>query len=155
MAVTTHLQLQKINNSDFVSPEPINANMDKLDKLGVDYIIEQGKSGEWWYRKWKSGRAECGIDNKSFGSASVRSWGNIFSTYNGFSFGPYPFAFKTAPFVTVTRSPSTAASGAYFGVVTGEATSPTTQAPPVDLWRADEVEITKVVLSIYVTGFYK
>lgn len=155
MAVTTHLQLQKINNSDFVSPEPINNNMDTLDKLGIDYIVEQGKSGEWWYRKWKSGRAECGVDNKSFGSASVRSWGNIFSTYEGFGFGAYPFAFKTAPFVTVTRSPSAAAAGAYFGIVTGEATSPTTQAPPVDLWRSDEVEISNVVLSIYVTGFYK
>lgn len=154
MAVTTHLQLQKINSSDYVSPEPINANMDKLDKLGVDYIIEQGKSGDWWYRKWKSGRAECGVDNKSFGPANVKSWGNIFSTYEGFKFGAYPFAFKTAPFVTVTRSPS-GAQGAYFGIVTGEVSYPTTQAPPVDLWRSDEANFSNVVLSIYVTGFYK
>ena len=154
MAVTTHLQLQKINSSDFVSPEPINSNMDKIDALGVDYIIEQGKSGEWWYRKWKSGRAECGIDNKSFGSATLEEWGNIYSTNNGFSFGAYPFTFKTAPFVTVTRSP-TGAEGAYFGIITGEVSSPTTLSPKIDLWRANKVDIANVVLSIYVTGFYK
>lgn len=153
MAVTTNLQLQKINNSDFVSPDPINNNMDIIDALGVDYIVEQGKTGEWWYRKWKSGRAECGIDNKSFGSATLEAWGNIYSTYNGFSFGAYPFAFKTAPFVTVTRSPSGA--GAYFGIVTGDVSSPTTLSPQVDLWRSSKVDISNVVLSIYVTGFYK
>lgn len=26
---------------------------------GVDYIVEQGTSGDWTYRKWKSGVAEC------------------------------------------------------------------------------------------------
>lgn len=27
--------------------------------LKVDYIIEQGTSGDWTYRKWNSGIAEC------------------------------------------------------------------------------------------------
>ena len=25
----------------------------------TDQVIEQGKSGSWYYRKWKSGRREC------------------------------------------------------------------------------------------------
>ena len=24
-----------------------------------DHVVEQGKSGSWYYRKWKSGRREC------------------------------------------------------------------------------------------------
>lgn len=153
MANTTHLQLQKINSSDFVSPEPINNNMDKLDALGIDYIVQQGKTGEWWYRKWKSGRAECGIDNKNFGSATLQAWGNVYSTYIGFSFGAYPFAFKQAPFVMISRSPMT--TNTYFGVIMGDVTSPTTVSPRVDLWRADKIDLSNVILSIFVTGFYK
>lgn len=30
-----------------------------LDDLGADYIVEQGISGDWRYRKWTSGLAEC------------------------------------------------------------------------------------------------
>lgn len=34
---------------------------------GVDYIIEQGTSGDWTYRKWASGIAECwGVHPTSF-----------------------------------------------------------------------------------------
>ena len=64
MASTTNLEIEKLNSADYVSVEPINNAFDKLDALGVDYVTESGTSGEWWYRKWKSGRAECGIDQK-------------------------------------------------------------------------------------------
>ena len=30
-----------------------------LNALSVDYIVEQGTSGSWTYRKWNSGIAEC------------------------------------------------------------------------------------------------
>ena len=28
-------------------------------RLGVDYIVEQGTSGRWTYEKWNSGKAAC------------------------------------------------------------------------------------------------
>ncbi|OUN47306.1 hypothetical protein B5G20_04900 [Collinsella sp. An7] len=56
---TTNLGLAVIGQSDAVSPDPINANMEAIDKLGVDYITQQGKSGDWRYRRWKSGTFEC------------------------------------------------------------------------------------------------
>ena len=28
-------------------------------RLGVDYIVEQGTSGRWTYEKWNSGKAVC------------------------------------------------------------------------------------------------
>ena len=153
MANTTNLQLQKINSSDFVSPDPINNNMDKLDALGVDYITSKGTSGEWWYRKWKSGRAECGIDNKSFGEAVLQPWGNIYSSYDGFSFGAFPFAFEQAPFVSITSSSTN--NSAYYGITVMASSSPTTLSPRFDLWRADKVDISNAIISIFVTGFYK
>lgn len=101
---TSNLGLDIINASDYVSPTPINNNMEKIDALGVDYVVAKGTSGEWWYRKWKSGRAECGIDAKQFGSIS--SWtmigdGGTYIT-SDLSFGSYPFSFAKRPFATIS-----------------------------------------------------
>lgn len=97
---TTNLGLDIINSSDYVSPTPINNNMNKLDALGVDYVVAQGKSGEWWYRKWKSGRAECGIDSKQFGEVSWRQTA-IGYVSSDLSFGAYPFSFVSRPYTSI------------------------------------------------------
>jgi hypothetical protein len=102
---TTNLGLETINSSDYISPDPINNNMAKLDKLGVDYVVERGTSGEWWYRKWNSGRAECGIDNKQFGSSSLSAIGGSGTTGYGssqYTFGAYPFNFASRPFTIIS-----------------------------------------------------
>ena len=40
--------------------EAIKTKLNAHDKaLSVDYIVEQGTSGIWTYRKWNSGIAEC------------------------------------------------------------------------------------------------
>lgn len=49
-----------------------------LNAVKVDYIIEQGTSGIWTYRKWNSGIAEC-WGERSVNSASYSSWGSIYS----------------------------------------------------------------------------
>lgn len=56
---TPNLGLATINGSDFVSASVLSQNFEILDKLGYDYVIEQGKSGQWRYRKFKSGIAEA------------------------------------------------------------------------------------------------
>lgn len=44
----------------------------------IDYIVEQGTSGIWYYRKWNSGTAECwGTQTNVSGTFS--DWGNIYS----------------------------------------------------------------------------
>lgn len=35
----------------------------EVGSLKADYIVEQGTSGEWTYRKWNSGIAECWFTN--------------------------------------------------------------------------------------------
>jgi len=46
-----------------------------LDALKTDYIVEEGTSGIWTYRKWNSGIAECwGYKTISTTFASWGSW---------------------------------------------------------------------------------
>ena len=52
--MSNNMGLTNIDPSDYVSPDTINQNFNKLDALGLDYVVESGYSGEWWYRKWKS-----------------------------------------------------------------------------------------------------
>lgn len=56
---TTNLKINLISSSDYVSPTPINDAIKALDALGVDYVTASGTSGNWAYRKWKSGQKEC------------------------------------------------------------------------------------------------
>lgn len=60
---TSKLNLNTISSSDLISPEPFNDNFNIIDELGTDYIVEQGKSGEWYYRKWKSGIGELWVNH--------------------------------------------------------------------------------------------
>lgn len=96
MATTTNLELNKIEPEDYVDLDPINKNWDKIDQLGVDYVIEQGKSGEWWYRKWKSGRAECGIDQKTFADMTSYKWGALYRV-GPYKFPNFPITFSSPP----------------------------------------------------------
>lgn len=155
MANTDNLKLEVINSSDFVSPDPINENFKKVDALGIDYVIEQGTSGEWWYRKWKCGRMECGVDNKNFGSAKIDiPWGGVYAAYVSFTFGAYPIAFVSNP--TVIIFPSNVSSGYSFNIAINASTSPKTMSPIFDLWRGTSLgQIDNIQSCIYVTGRYK
>lgn len=48
--------------SDDMTPAQIEDFVQSLNAVAtssVDYIVEQGQSGDWMYRKWNSGIAEC------------------------------------------------------------------------------------------------
>lgn len=161
MTGTDILGLNIINSSDYVSPDPINENMEKLDALGLDYVIESGTSGEWWYRKWKSGRAECGIDYKEFAEkpmtvlVSGGSGGfNLYSTAS-WSFGSYPFAFASRPTAIITFAYDKVrgnAPGANW--VDQQSTESTTLAPTFAMIDTTGTN-TAPCCSIYVVGRYK
>jgi len=48
-----------------------------LPNTSVDYIVEQGTSGVWTYRKWESGVAEC-WSNAATTLTVNTSWGSIY-----------------------------------------------------------------------------
>lgn len=151
---TANLGLEIINDSDYVSPTPINNNMEKLDVLGVDYIVDEGTSGEWWYRKWNSGRAECGIDSKQFGQQSLTSApeGTLYKT-GSLSFGSYPFAFAARPYTSIVFEGDSTNSNRGSFVAQVHSTS-TTLSPSffvVD-WSSGTMN---PMCGIYVCGRYK
>ena len=68
-----------------------------LADLGADYIVEQGTSGIWYYRKWSSGIAECWLESELTltGSTPVAYMNN--SAYYSDAIFDSPLTFKTKP----------------------------------------------------------
>lgn len=153
---TANLGLETINSSDYVSPTPINNNMEKLDALGVDYIVEEGTSGEWWYRKWNSGRAECGIDSKQFGEQTMLDIavnGEIFRTPD-LSFGSYPFSFASRPNTIIMFEGDLNWDNRASFICIRHSTS-TTLSPNFYVADFDKTNKMKPMCGIYVCGRYK
>lgn len=64
----------------------------------ADYIVEEGTSGIWTYRKWASGIAEC-WGTASY-SGSWTAWGSLYAlSFNNIN---YPFTFYEVPIVQYT-----------------------------------------------------
>lgn len=80
----------------------ISTKIQALDTaLSVDYIVEQGTSGMWTYRKWNSGIAECwGQVTASvyYGTSGFLTGGY----YSGELTTEYPFTFADTPAVQVS-----------------------------------------------------
>lgn len=68
-------------NSTDMSAQEVSDFVDSLDASGVtvaDYIVEQGTSGIWTYRKWNSGIAECWGVSALRTVSSWTQWGGIY-----------------------------------------------------------------------------
>ena len=64
-----------------------------------DYVVETGISGIWYYRKWRSGTAECW--GRYYNSAAALSGSNPLGTGKYWQANiNYPFTFAAAPSVT-------------------------------------------------------
>jgi hypothetical protein len=82
--------------SDFNFNVPVSINNEPI----ADFIIEQGESDGWFYRKWSSGTAECWRIYYGTGINAAAT------NYNGFYYSgtisvSYPFEFANLPTVTV------------------------------------------------------
>ena len=71
-----------------------------LNAVKADYVVEQGTSGIWTYRKWNSGIAECWGTYTT--SISVGNSSSAYSVYRSGNIGipAYPFTFTGTPNVT-------------------------------------------------------
>ena len=108
MAQTANLSITKLEGSDVVDYEYFNRTFETIDAALADYVVE--KSGpntgiaSWWWRKWNSGRMECGIDNKMIdGSFKMSPWGTMYASQD-LTFGNYPQTFVTnsRPYANIT-----------------------------------------------------
>lgn len=72
-----------------------------------DFIVEQGESGIWTYRKWNSGIAEC-WGRHSFQSKVESTWGELFeSDSQSVSYPSGLFKSGNTPIVTATGTGTT------------------------------------------------
>lgn len=72
-----------------------------LTNLGAaDYIVAEGTSGIWTYRKWASGTAECFCRADFSGLTCTSTWGNMYCTQY-MQIDDFPFAFTKTPSVQI------------------------------------------------------
>lgn len=66
----------------------------------ADFVIQQGTSGIWTYRRWKSGIAEC-WGRKSVSTAIANAWGNLYTSGSLSALNvSFPFTFAAVPAIT-------------------------------------------------------
>lgn len=69
----------------------------------VDYVVDTGVNGDWTYRKWNSGRAECWCTTKLKTSVTNTFEGaSLFYDNKTMSQISYPFTFSKIPSETAT-----------------------------------------------------
>lgn len=133
---------------------------DILSKLGADYIIEQGTTGAWTWRKWSSGVAEMwavfGTDSLAM---TTQTWGALYTaSWMGLAVNKtareYPFAFIAEP--SVNASPMT--EGGNFWIASNSENdlgTRLTHAPAYQCVRASDATLKNPRISYYVIGKYK
>lgn len=72
-----------------------------------DFVVASGTSGEWTYRKWNSGIAECWCSHYSATPINI-GWGNGWCRSGFLNDLAFPFAFAAVP--VVIRTPRTSSS---------------------------------------------
>lgn len=86
---------------NYLMPDPdagrtANGNYSILTtKETADYVVAQGTSGGWTYRKWANGTAECWF----YGYNSLTYGNEVNGLYGGYGTVTFPFAFYAIPVV--------------------------------------------------------
>lgn len=120
-------------------------------KIAPDYVIAQGSSGNWRWRKWNSGVAEC-WQRYGFTAPKMVEAGAIYyanQVVGGFA---YPFSFVYKPMEVVSADSTV---GGWFACAQGSPTNTLTESgyyvftAPLKRVSAD------VALSIHVMGRWK
>ena len=87
-----------------ITADNLNAIQDELIRLGevsssvADYIVEQGTSGIWTYRKWNSGISECWTTSILYTTGNL--WGNLMGGYGFYVSCDFPPGLFISPPVT-------------------------------------------------------
>ena len=113
---TTNLEMNTWKETDLVDFDEINSNFQKLDTALNDSVIEQGNSGMWYYRKWRSGFVELYYnDTFSFATTDLTKSGSIYYA-TGITYA-YP-SFVTQPKVSSITSCGTDLAADGYSVAT-------------------------------------
>ena len=133
---------------------------DILSKLGVDYIVEQGLTGKWMWRKWASGVAEmwANFDSDSL-SMTTQTWGPLYTaSWMGLAENKaarqYPFPFIENPIVSAM--PTVGSGNIWLATNTeNDIGTRLTHAPAYQCVRGSDAIVDSPQISYYVVGRYK
>lgn len=118
-----------------------------------DYVVDQGTSGIWTYRKWNSGLAECwGV--YTMNSAATKTWGSL---YYSDTLAPrinYPFTFTSRPQESVFLHGSSVA-GWIYAEAGGIGLNTTTQTGQYGFVRPTTIASSEVKYEYTVVGRWK
>ena len=118
-----------------------------------DYVVDQGTSGIWTYRKWNSGVAECwGVHTMT--SACTLVWGSLYYSNTLAPRINYPFTFKSRPQETVFCRGDTISAWAY-PEGGGIGMNTTTQTAQYGFLRPTTMEAAQVRYEYTVVGRWK
>lgn len=126
--------------------------------VGADYVVAQGKTGAWTWRKWNNGTAEMwsvfGTDKLSISSA----WGSLYygtwmDLAQNVTARKYPFSFVEAP--SVTASYSGGDKDAWLISAFNASDNLLLGAPAYALARPNTATVVKPRISYYIIGKYK
>ena len=113
-----------------------------------DYIVEQGTSGVWRYRKWNSGFAECWGYHTISGTNISTSWGAWYAS-PAITLPSFPFTFVGAPDVHVGWESD------FSAIIDGVGKRESTKAGQVYLYRPVAQTNVNGRFSIYAYGKWK
>lgn len=122
------------------------------DNGSTDRIVEQGQSGEWTYRKYESGIAECWLDLTNATNVTTEPYSNVHATAQ-FGDRDLPFTFADRPrfFLSVLASNLW---GGLQGSNTGDDFKSHTPKIRLFSW-SKQTNATGVWYSIYAIGKWK
>ena len=124
----------------------ISANM-------PDYVIEQGESDGWIYRKWASGIGEC-WKRVSVSSSIQGTFDTMYCGSTTMARQSYPFAFKSVPVETATLQ-SASYTGMLYPVGSGNGINGTYASAIYNVVRPSKQTGTyNFYISLYVIGKY-
>lgn len=121
-----------------------------LGDLAADYIVEQGVSGIWTYRKWAGGVSECWGDKICGDIAVTSAWGALFegSNMGGIAYPSGLFVSQPAFFPSAQTTK--------YGICGIEIDGgDKTTTPNLYLLRATAQTVQGVYLSLYAKGRWK
>ena len=120
-------------------------------KNAPDYVIAQGSSGNWRWRKWNSGVAEC-WQRYSYETVATVGAGNIFFVPQNIGGFAYPFEFIAKPTELVSCDGNI---GGWYATAHNLPTNTTTETGYYNFFSALSRPSDWVAMNIHVTGRWK
>lgn len=116
----------------------------------TDYVIEQGTSSGWTFRKWASGKYECWKRDSSKKATINQSWGSFY--YGTLSAWTYPITFA-GDYPTLQVTVQAANGGAW--AVPNYSDYSFTSTGTIYLYRPSQITDMSLTVNIYACGRWK